>query len=191
MAGKSIRVTTTVETPRSDIDPDFEKPILELSVSNPFKKILYWLNQIRKRQTTTLAFKLSIPLIAIPVIFAAAFSLGRISGLSLLKPFVQPSPSATSSPGTSAPQEITISKAGTLRIAKSAAKTTYLLALRNGELVSLEIPNTIDLTKYANKQILVTGTLDKNTNILKVTDIAEVTIYNSIKIPESTSSANL
>ena len=190
MARKRIRVTTTVETPGSDIDPDLEKPILELTVSNPFKKILYWLNQIRKRQTTTLAFKLSIPLIAIPVIFAAAFSLGRISSLSLLKPFSQPSASPSNSPNPSVPQEITISKAGALRIAKSAAKTTYLLALRNGELVSLEIPPTIDLTKYANKQILVTGTLDKNTNILKVTDIAEVTIYNSIKIPESTSSAN-
>lgn len=188
MGGKSLKVTTTVETPEAGNIPEFEKPLVQLSISNPFKKLLYWLDQIRKKQTTTLAIKLSIPLIAFPIILAAAFSLGRITGLGLIGSDIAKS-TPVPSPKIEVPAQTEISKAGTLRIAKSASKTTYLLALRNGELMSLEIPETINLAKYGNKQILVSGTLDKNTNVLRVTDIAEVTIYNSLQIPEATEEA--
>lgn len=69
--GSEISAKSELSTPKTDINPEFEKPIVSVSVSNPFKKILYWLDQIRKRQTTTFAFKLSIPLIALPVIIFA------------------------------------------------------------------------------------------------------------------------
>lgn len=170
------------------VNPEFEKPLFAVTLSNPFKKILYWLDQIRKRQTTTLAFKLSIPLIALPVIIAAVFSLGRISGISFarsLQGTVDASPKVIPSP-----QPTTISKAGTLKIAKGATKTSYLLSLRNGSIISLEIPPTIDLTKYQNKQVLVTGAYYQSTGTLKVTDIAEIEVYNPIEIPESSQSAN-
>lgn len=188
VGGESLKVTTTVETPEAGDIPEFEKPLVQLSISNPFKKLLYWLDQIRKKQTTTLAIKLSIPLIAFPIILAAAFSLGRISGLGFIGSGVGKD-SPIPSPKIEISQQTKISKAGTLRIAKSATKTTYLLALRNGELMSLEIPEAINLAKYGNKQILVSGTLDKNTNVLRVADIAEVTIYNSLQIPEATEEA--
>ena len=82
-----------------------------------------------------------------------------------------------------------ISKAGTLKIAVDET-TRYLLFLKNGELVVLEIPQTINLSKYQNKQVLVTGTYNKATNILKVTDIAEITVFNTTIIPkQSTPSA--
>lgn len=170
------------------VNPEFEKPLVAVTLSNPFKKILYWLDQIRKRQTTTLAFKLSIPLIALPIIIAAVFSLGRISGISFarsLQGTADASPKAIPSP-----QPTTISKAGTLKIAKGTTKTSYLLSLRNGSIISLEIPPTIDLTKYQNKQVLVTGAYYQSTGILKVTDIAEIEVYNPIEIPESSQSAN-
>ena len=186
----SVKVTTTVTTPGVDNVADFEKPLVSLSVSNPFKKILYWLDQIRRKQTTTFAVKLSIPLIAIPIIFAAAFSLGRVNGID----FVRNLPTnksggtvATASPSPAA--GIEISKAGILKVAKSEFRTSYLLTLSNGAIVILDIPQTINLTKYANKQILVTGIYNKSTNVLRVSDIAEVTIYNTTVIPGSTESA--
>ena len=64
-----------------------------------------------------------------------------------------------------------------------------MLSLKNGELVVLDVPPTINLLKYQNKQVLVTGTYNKSTNILKVTDIAEVQVWNTLEIPESTQSA--
>lgn len=66
--------------------------------------------------------------------------------------------------------------------------THYLLALRNGEIVNLEIPKNIDLSKYAERQVLVTGIQDKATGVIKVSDIAEIEVFNKTEI-ESTSSA--
>ncbi len=149
---------------------------------------MYWLDQIRRHQTTTLAFKLSIPLIVIPVIIAAAFSVDRVSGLGVasLNPLNR-APVVYSSP--TPPVPIAISRTGILKIAKSATTTSYLLSLKSGDNIVLEVPATINLSKYANKQILVTGLFNKTANILKVTDIAEVQIFNPIVVVESTQSA--
>ncbi len=178
------KAKVTVSTPPSGQIPEFEKPLVSVSVNNPFKRVLYWLDQIRRHQTTTFAIKLSIPLIALPLVIAGVFSLGRISGISFQKTqqpvVVVPSPK---------PDPI-ISRAGTLKIAVST-QTKYLLALKNGELVVLDIPQTINLSRYNDKQVLVTGTYNSTANVLKVTDIAEVQVFNpTVVVPvESSQSA--
>lgn len=198
--GATIKTTTSVSMPPAN-KPDFEKPLVSISVNNPFKRILYWLDEIRRRQTTTLAFKLSIPLIAIPIIVAAVFSLGRFYGINVQKERQNPSvPSSSSAPSVIPTPSVVdpnsdpiTSRAGTLRIAVSS-QTKYLLALRNGTLVVLDVPSTFDLTKYKDKQVLVTGTYNSTANVIKVTDIAEVQIFNPTTIaspaPESSPSAN-
>lgn len=183
-----VKLTTKVKSPTTNIIPEFEKPIVSLSVNNPLRKIMYWLNEIRKHQTTTLAFKLSIPLVVVPVIIAAAFSVGRVSGMGVIPYIGAQNPTPKPMPTTQPP--ITISRAGTLKIAKSATNTNYLLSLKNGEIMILEVPKSIDLAKYGNKQILVSGEYDKATNILKVAEIAQIEVYNSTTVPESTKSAN-
>lgn len=186
----TISTKSTAKTPEGlAIIPEFEKPILSVTINNPFRKLLYWINEIKKRQTTTLAFKLSVPLIALPVILAGVFTLGRFSGISFQK-----TQTPTTAPITPVQTEskipITLSRAGTLRVAKGSTGTRYLLALRNGEIVNLQIPVTIDLTKYANKQVLVTGTQNKTTGVIIVTDIAEIQVYNATTVtPEATDSA--
>ena len=185
--GVNIKTSVDVNSPVSDLKtiPEFEKPLVSLSVNNPFKKILYWLDQIRRHQTTTFALKISIPLIALPVVIVGVFSLGRAYGISFQKAQVSPTPP----PVVASPAPVEISRAGTLKIAKSTTQIRYLLSLKNGEIVTLVVPTTIDLTKYANKQVLVTGSYNKNTGILTVSDIAEITIFNPTVIPESTQSA--
>lgn len=170
------------------LNPEFEKPIVSVNINNPLRKILYWLDQIRRHQTTTLAFKLSIPLVVIPVIIAAAFSVGRVSGLGMtsLNPLYNP-PRANPTPAPAVP--VTISRTGILKIAKSATTLSYLLSLKSGDNIILEIPGTINLSKYANKQILVTGLFNKTANILKVTDIAEVQIFNPTVVVEASQGA--
>src|SRR3990167_7901704 len=175
-----IKSKTSASTPPVTPIPDFEKPLVSLNINNPFKRILYWLNEIRRKQTTTFAIKVSIPLIALPVVIIAVFTLGRYYGINFQK--VQESARASSSavPSETTPTpkpNLVISRAGTLRIAVGN-ETKYLLALRNGTLVVLDIPATIDLNKYKDKQVLVTGTLNSTTGVLKVTDIAEVQIFN-------------
>lgn len=152
----NIKAKVSVSSPADvKLNPEFEKPLVAVQITNPFKKILYWLDQIRRHQTTTFAIKLSIPLIALPVVIVGVFSLGRIYGINLQKsqapsPTIQPSNYPT----------IQLSRAGTLKVAKSTTATTYLLALKNGDLLALSVPPTIGLTKYSNKQVLVTGSFD-------------------------------
>src|SRR3989338_5730278 len=87
-SGKTIKRSTinteiTTDSPaEAGVIPEFEKPLVAVTVNNPFKKILYWLDQIRKHQTTTFALKLSIPLIALPVVILGVFSLGRVYGIN-------------------------------------------------------------------------------------------------------------
>src|SRR3989338_875339 len=193
--GRFIKKTVTVSTPTSNINPEFEKPVLEVRVTNPFKKILYWLDQIRKRQTTTFAVKLSIPLIALPVIIFAAFQVGRSS---VVLPFIKypasPTPTLHSSPSS---LPVPYSRSGTLKVAKTKDQIKYVLAIKNGENVLLEIPENIKLTKYQNKQVLVTGYYNRQANAIKVLEIAEIELFNETTLasppptpaPESTSSA--
>jgi len=141
--GRFIKVQKTAAGPALAPIPEFEKPIIQVTVENPLKKILYWLDQIRKKQTTTFAVKLSIPLIALPVIIFAAFQVGRSS---VVLPFISnysPSPTVLSSPSP-----VPYSRSGTLKVAKTASQTKYVLALKNGENVLLEVPSYFELTRY-------------------------------------------
>lgn len=181
--GATVKTKISVSSPLGvePLNPEFEKPLVSVSLNNPFKKILYWLDQIRRHQTTTFALKLSIPLIALPIVIVGVFSLGRLSGINFQK-------SQTTPPPIPSPQPVSISKAGTLKVAKGV-ETHYLLSLKNGEILNLLIPPTIDLTKYSNKQVLVTGTYNKTTGMLTVSDIAEVEVFNSTVIPSPTPQA--
>ena len=196
-ASDAVKTKTSVSSPADvNINPEFEKPVLSVTVTNPFKKILYWLDQIRKKQTTTFAVKLSIPLIALPVIIFAAFQVGRSS---VVLPFLSsPSPTPpTHNQSPSPTPAVPYSRSGTLKVAKTTNQIKYVLALKNGENVLLEIPQNIELTKYQNKQVLVTGYYMRQANAIKVLEIAEIEIYNETTIasptqsssPESTSSA--
>lgn len=197
----TIKTKTSVSTPTDvPINPEFEKPVLQVTVSNPLKKILYWLDQIRKKQTTTFAVKLSIPLIALPVIIFAAFQIGRSSAIL---PFIKtpsPLPSVTSVKEGSPTPPVPYSRSGILKVAKTERQIKYVLALKNGENVLLEVPQSISLTKYQNKQVLVTGIYNRQANVISVLEIAEIELFNETTLanpfpspspnqPESTSSA--
>lgn len=179
----TVSTKSTLKGPGGvELKPEFEKPLVSVTITNPFKKILYWLDQIRKHQTTTFAFKLSIPLIALPVIIFAVFQFGRNAGISFQKNQSKQTPA----PQTSvAAQPVEVSRAGTLKVAKGATQSRYLLQLRNGEIMNLQIGANIDLTKYAEKQVLITGFQNKTTGVINVTDIAEIEVLNKTVIPKT------
>ena len=170
-----IKTEASVEIPPVTPIPEFEKPILQVTITNPLKKILYWLNQIRKKQTTTFAVKLSIPLIALPVIIFTAFQLGRSS---VVLPFIKYPPATSNQLPATSPSPVPYSRSGTLKIARSGDQIKYVLALKNGENVLLEVPANIQLTKYQNKQVLVTGIYNRQANLISVTEIAEIELFN-------------
>lgn len=191
----SIKAKTSQSSPADvPLNPEFEKPLLSVTITNPFKKILYWLDQIRKKQTTTFAIKLSIPLIALPVIIFAAFQLGRSS---IVLPFINNPPSFHPTIPPS-PSPVPYSRSGILKVAKTGNQIKYVLALKNGENVLLEVPTNIELTRYQNKLVLVTDIYNRRANLIAVTEIAEIELFNETTLasptpsptPESTKSAN-
>src|SRR3990167_197263 len=169
-ASDAVKTKTSVSSPADvNINPEFEKPVLSVTVTNPFKKILYWLDQIRKKQTTTFAVKLSIPLIALPVIIFAAFQVGRSSAILPFLKLASPSPSVAL-----AKEGVPYSRSGTLKVARTGNQIKYVLALKNGENVLLQVPKDIELTKYQNKLVLVTGIYNRQANVIAILEIAEI-----------------
>ena len=81
----SAKIKAELKTSPPAVIPEFEKPLLQVSITNPFRKILYWLDQIRRKQTTTLVIRLSIPLIALPVLVFAVFQFGKSTGITFQK----------------------------------------------------------------------------------------------------------
>ena len=174
----------TVKTTSLPPVPELEKPLLEVSISNPFKKIMYWLDQIRRKQTTTFAVKLSIPLIALPIIAFAFFQLGKNFALPYASSPLPPTLSNSPTPSS----DLTISRAGILKIAYGK-ETRYLLNLKDGRIIVLEIPSQINIKKYQNKQVLVTGPYNRTTAVMRVEDIAEIELFNEVSVSPTPSSS--
>jgi hypothetical protein len=96
----------------SKTEADINAPLVV--INNPFRALLHWLDQIRRKQTTTFDFKVSVPLIALPVFLIVIggamqymFTLGKQTGQT-----TQLSPTPFVSP---APKPVPISKVGYIR----------------------------------------------------------------------------
>lgn len=64
--------TVNVEGPLTVVhealsDPSIDRPLVAITINNPIRKILQWIKEIKKKQTTTFEFKVKVPLIALPV----------------------------------------------------------------------------------------------------------------------------
>lgn len=110
----AVRTQTSISSPPPPPESPLDEPLVSFSVQNPFKKILHWLDDLRRHQTTTFDFKIKIPLIALPiflVVLAGAFqyffSLGKQSAQNVL-------PTPTAMP-TVKPSPILISKVGVIK----------------------------------------------------------------------------
>lgn len=165
-----IKTEVKFDTPK--LNPEFEKPLVSLSVTNPLKKILYWLDSIRKKQTTTFMIKLSIPLIALPLIALAFFQLGRNFPyfISSISPTTQTSPT----PPTPTPNpEQPISKTGTVKLAKGTPPK-YLLSIPDGSVILLKSDPETNLENFKNQQVFIYGVFNIQTNTLTIEDISEI-----------------
>ncbi len=106
---------TTVETSEPD------EPLVSVQIQNPFKKLLHWLNDIRKKQTTTFDFKIKIPLLALPIFFAVLggtfqffFNLGQAKEQQVVAAMPTPTPIIILQP-TSTPAPVLVSRMGIIK----------------------------------------------------------------------------
>jgi hypothetical protein len=108
-ATKKVEVTGPIEVIKEAIkDPSIDKPLLSITVNNPFRKLLQWIKEIKNKQTTTFEFKVKVPLIALPVFlvvlgsaFTFFFNLGKDSEKQNTKISTLPSPVVSTIPTVS------------------------------------------------------------------------------------------
>lgn len=138
-----------------------------LVVNNPFKRLLKWIDYLRRHHATTLAFKITIPLIALPAIIYGAYQVGKRNPSYVIAPTPTPAP-------------ISISKAGILKQVFTKDGTKYSLLQRDGTVVNLENTTDTDLSKFSNRRVLVSGLYNPTNMILKLVDISDLEILPTL-----------
>ncbi|MCX6705966.1 MAG: hypothetical protein NTV24_02565 [Candidatus Woesebacteria bacterium] len=167
-----------------------EKPLVEVKVTNPFTYLKNWWNKIVENEGVDFRFHIT-PLTAIVMTIIIA-SLGLGVGRFVIPPGINipffkyedvTSPTPTATPSTWKETAYT----GTLQFSKSTGKF-YLMVTSSSELITLEVPENIDLTDYVGKRILAIGNYNKNRKILEVTDAKtlEVLPKTQVSIPTTT-----
>lgn len=166
-----------------------EKPLVEVKVTNPFTYLKNWWNKIVENEGVDFRFHIKpLTAIAMTVIIASlGFGVGRFvipPGINI--PFFKyediTSPTPTATPSIWKETAFT----GTLQFSSSTGKF-YLMVTSSSELITLEVPENINLINYVGKRILAIGNYNKNQKILKVTDAKtlEVLPKTQVIIPTS------
>lgn len=127
--------------------------LVNLKVSNPLKKIINILQELKAKQATTVSLRFTIPLIALPVAFLIAFQLGRSQANCISNYSSRP---------------------GTLKIIPVSTNTNLIpylpdifnirqkvfeekaLLVNNNETISI-LGNAPNLKQFENQPVIVTG----------------------------------
>ena len=173
LINQSTQVTGGIkEIAKAKEEAEIEKPLVTVSVHNPIAWLMKVINNLKKKQTTTVTFRLGVPLIALPVIIAAIagifFGLGKYVNKEV------PSPSPTASV---IPTPYLISKVGILKL---KSDQTYILILPQGNILTLTLPENSDLANMNNQRVLVTGMLDPTNRTLTISGPADIELLRPI-----------
>jgi hypothetical protein len=166
-----------------------EKPLVEVKVTNPFIYLKNWWNKVINNEGVDFKFHIK-PLTAIAmtvVIASLGFGVGRFvipEGVKI--PFFKFEDVASPTPTPTSNIWKETAYTGTLQFSSSTGKF-YLMVTSSSELITLEVPENINLTDYVGKRILAIGNYNKNLKILRVTDAKtlEVLPKTQVIIPTS------
>ncbi len=184
--GTFVKIKT--ETKEAPADSDIDKPLVTVSVQNPFKKLLHWIDQIRRKQNTTFSIQLKLPLVVMITLFVVGISMltssklfydwGMTAGLRNVMAQPQPTPAIIVLP-TATPAPVLITKLGTLKgiyTSDTETPTRYVLEDRDGMLTIIIATTRISLVQYIGQRVLVTGMYDTEGNTLKIRTAGDVEV---------------
>jgi len=161
-----------------------EKPLVEVKVTNPVTYIKNWWNKIIANEGIDFRFHIR-PLTAIAmsvVIASIGFGVGRFvipPGINIpffkYEDMTSPTPTAT--------LEIWKETAytGTLQYSQTTSKY-YLMTTTSSELITLQVPENIDLKDYVGKRILAIGKYNKSVKVLVVSDAKSLEVLPKTQI---------
>lgn len=164
-----------------------DETLVDLKVTNPLRRITHILEQIRRRQSTVVDFKFTIPLIALPLFMLLAFSLGKAGGiacgdnvqtkLGLL--YTLRTTSANHATGLFANTKQTIATnlpflAPLLGQVEQPLTNRQILIQRDNTALTIENPHKVELTAYHTRQVFVTGKVNTCEQTIEVNDDSDV-----------------
>lgn len=163
-----------------------EKPLVEVKVTNPVTYIKSWWNKVMGKEGIDFSFRIH-PVTAIAMAGAIAlvgFGAGRFS---LDIPFLKYEPTKSPTPVASGGDALKdTAYTGTLQYSLATGKY-YLLITSSSELITLNVPASIDLGDSVGKRILAVGIYNKSTRVLTVTDAKSLEILPKKPVVVSTS----
>lgn len=198
----------SAETPailqKKNYDASLDKPLVSIKVNNPFSKLLHWLDDIRRKQTTTFDLKLKIPLLALPIVivllggaFQVFFNLGKSNQKSVQAAIPTPTPVIIVAPAP----PVLISRLGTIKASyqipslvvssvafdASSSPTTlasptppspvrFVLVDKNDNLTFLVPNSSVSLQNYVNTKVIVTGLFDSAHDTMQVNTRKDIEI---------------
>jgi hypothetical protein len=98
-------------------DPSSDEPLVAFKINNPFRKLLEWIKEIKRKQTTTFEFQVKVPLLALPVflvVLGSAFTF-FFNQNHQANTTTSIAPTPTISKITPTPSPIYVSKIGTVK----------------------------------------------------------------------------
>ena len=164
-----------------------DETLVDVKVTNPLRRITQILEQIRRKQSTVVDLKFTIPLVALPLFMLLAFSLGKAGGVTcggntqtkmgLL--YTLRATATNQQPGLFDQTKKTIATNFTfltplLGTNQTAPANRQILIQRDNTAFTIENPKNIPLTTYNTRQIFVTGNVNTCENTIKVVDEADV-----------------
>lgn len=167
-----------------------EKPLVEVKVTNPITYLKSWWNKIIANEGIDFRFHIRpLTAIAMSVIIASiGFGVGRFvipPGINI--PFFKYEDVTSPTPTATASVWKETAYTGTLQFSEATGKF-YLTVTSSSELITLQVPENIDLKDFVGKRILAIGKYNKSTKILVVLDARslEVLPKTQVTIPTTT-----
>lgn len=161
-----------------------DETLINVRINNPFHRIIKLLKDIKSHQSTTVAFRFSIPLIALPIFFLGAFQLGRFQSscatvttskigiLQTITVSLPPPPGPLDSLKRLIPGIPSLTKPSEL---ESQQQTLLLSA--NDEITHLVHPDSLSLRSFEGQPVLITGTYSECTKTMTVDTRENVRVY--------------
>lgn len=162
-------------------DSNLEPPIVE--VRNPVTYLRRWWDKVMGKEGAYFSFRVP-PITAFLIAFgltAGGFSIGKYSSdIPLLKfvGFPTSTPVATQTPTTEWRET-----AYTGKLQYSVSSQKYFLLTTSSEAITLEVNGNLDLLKLVGKRIFAVGEYNKQTRVLKVSDVKDLEILPNTPIP--------
>lgn len=181
-------VTLKAVSPELPEDSEIDNPLISVSLNNPFRKLLHWIDQIRRNQSTTFSIKLKLPLIVTITLFVLGISFvtssklfydwGKLAGLHAVLAMPEPTPAIIILP-TATPAPVRVTRLGILKGSytdDTDTPTRYVLEDKEGEITIIITPTGVSLKAYIGSRVLVTGMYDVTGSTVMIRRASDVEV---------------